>query len=92
MEEDGTVLVPSGMPPHPELFAAYAIGKQQFRTGYNPRASFRIVTGTLFIFMAERCLWEKANMDFPVIAPFNVCLRIIVTATGDISDNISCGR
>ena len=92
VEEDGTVLVPSGMPPHPELFAAYAIGKQQFRTGYNPRASFRIVTGTLFIFMAERCLWEKANMDFPVIAPFNVCLRIIVTATGDISDNVSCSR
>ena len=61
-------------------------------TGYNPRASFRVVTGTLFIFMAERCMWEKANMDFPVIAPFNVCLRIIVTATGDISDDISCGR
>ena len=36
VEEDGTVLVPSGMPPHPELFAAYAIGNQQFRTGCNP--------------------------------------------------------
>ena len=31
-------------------------------------------------------------MNFPVIAPFNVCLRIIVTATGDISDNVSCSR
>ena len=38
VEEDGTVPVPSGMPPHPELFAAYAIGNQQFRTGCNPRA------------------------------------------------------
>ena len=75
-----------------ELFAADAIGNQQFRTGCNPRASFRIVTGTLFIFMAKRCLWEKADMNFPVIAPFNVCLRIIVTATGDISDNVSCSR
>lgn len=69
VEEDGTVPVPSGMPPHPELFAAYAIGNQQFRTGCNPRASFGIVTGTLFIFMAKRCLWEKADMNFPVIAP-----------------------
>ena len=92
VEEDGTVPVPSGMPPYPELFAAYAIGNQQFRIGCNPRASFRIVTGTLFIFMAKRCLWEKADMNFPVIAPFNVCLRIIVTATGDISDNVSCSR